>query len=1566
MIGSGASAARRRWHTADFLIRLASGDEPTSSPAELSPWDRSVDRTSASGASFGVPTLALVAGDPQRHERLSVLRSDAWEDRTLEVYGARTGSLWALDALVGRATHFGHDWSSLRAAAVEASTGGARRSPLDDIELHQLVGIIVALHERDIDREAERAILSVIAERFIAGESLEKKQQRVLVERLIQNDLIEQARSAFARVEKTTWLTHAISVQLAHPNAGGSIEALLAKVNEPYHRLGIEGIVLDTRESPSFHGLSATPQALVTRGPQVSIAVTYERSDATLLTSMRSILAQTYQNWELLLVGGSPSADLDELVASDPRIRLINATETELDERALCNMALSSAKGEFFTIHRATSWAHPHRLEVQVQDLLSNPSRVANVVHALSVSETLDFVTSSGSTPAVSESTLLFRRDTALAVVGYFDLSTDLSDPDYRMRLEAASKTKVGVLVPGAPLILDLVSGTTEKSTGLLVPVAKFARNEAIRHRAKLIEAGEEDPHLASSGQGNGLPMPDRAPGEFDIIVVLDMRELSSRRSFLRAVVAELRAARDAGKRVALVQTYSMLGPRGNAHVPTDLQRLINRQEVALLADDDQASAEVVIVRHAGAAQGQGAERRPITVRRAIVVEDARAGDERGRTVASADVIATVSAWFDTEPEWVVGLPELPTPEVTAVSFGAGTRLMISDPSPERIRNVRMSNGADTVTLTPTVVAAELLSATDASSGLADGEWWVTLDVDAGGGHLVEQACPVSPDAVMWNRSDSLAVRLASGRLRLLPERATDDTPSSGDFSREYLTASVADAKVDQGHVTIAIAGNKAAPIATVYALREVDGGVVRRRDFTASTDATGKKVWRRTLAKFAGSRWRLFGSFQTPLGRVEFPITLDTTASAEGTRDWYPQVLSGDRIYVAPPVPGRIASAAQRVSRAAQGRIVEPARKTLRTIVPSRGAKDTIVFGPQHSASRLSKTPVVSVVMPVYNVEPYLDVAISSVLDQDFSDLELIIVDDASTDNGRTIIEKYWKKDQRVRVFALEHNTLGGAGIPSNVGIRAALGTYVAFADSDDHVTRDGLASLVESAKSNAADLSIGDFRTFTAEDETGTESYDRAVWADLPVGEVISAAAVPDLFRLSPVPWRKLYRRAFLHEHGILYPEGDYFYEDNPLHWFVLSRAERVVLSDIVVSFHRMEREGQTMSAQTYKLGAFVNHANTTMKFLDGVKGTNRTALFESFLGYLDRTHWTATRQTQPAAAALVKRGFGEVYRKSVAAAPDAKVSPRTKTRIAEDQAAYPDVDLTIVIPVFNNADLVGGTIDSLLTLRGVTFNVLLVDDGSTDDSLAIIREYESRHANVHVFAQGNRGAGRARNSVIPLSSGRYTYFLDADDHIDSRSLAAAVRHADATSADLVFVKYRIDLVDEGRTRGMFDADREIWKSAENAISAVEKEQLSARLINYPWNRIIRTTLLHDANIFFGATVVHNDVLFHWHSIVSANTIEFFDAEVCVHRKFAVRQQVTNVNDSRRMAVLEALRDTHARISHLAHYDDVREEWLKFATHLLNWAQGRVPAELQDEYARRREQLTRAFARE
>src|SRR5690606_36580788 len=109
--------------------------------------------------------------------------------------------------------------------------------------------------------------------------------------------------------------------------------------------------------------------------------------------------------------------ELDQAVASDPRIQLIREGGATEDDRTLLNAALQASQGEFFTVHSASSWAHPHRIEVQVHDLLSNPGRLSNTVRAQIVSPELDVITRCRAAFDASDATLLFRRDAAIAAI---------------------------------------------------------------------------------------------------------------------------------------------------------------------------------------------------------------------------------------------------------------------------------------------------------------------------------------------------------------------------------------------------------------------------------------------------------------------------------------------------------------------------------------------------------------------------------------------------------------------------------------------------------------------------------------------------------------------------------------------------------------------------------------------------------------------------------------------------------------------------------------------------------------------------------------------------------------------------------------------------------------------------------------------------------------------------------------------------------------------------------------------------------------------------------------------
>ena len=111
----------------------------------------------------------------------------------------------------------------------------------------------------------------------------------------------------------------------------------------------------------------------------------------------------------------------------------------------------------------------------------------------------------------------------------------------------------------------------------------------------------------------------------------------------------------------------------------------------------------------------------------------------------------------------------------------------------------------------------------------------------------------------------------------------------------------------------------------------------------------------------------------------------------------------------------------------------------------------------------------LISVIIPVYNVEKYLDICVESVVRQTYENLEIILVDDGSTDNCHAICDEWARKDSRIKVI---HKQNGGQGEARNMGIQAATGSYIGFVDSDDFISPEMYERLLNLLKKNNADL--------------------------------------------------------------------------------------------------------------------------------------------------------------------------------------------------------------------------------------------------------------------------------------------------------------------------------------------------------------------------------------------------------------------------------------------------------------------------------------------------------------
>ena len=119
----------------------------------------------------------------------------------------------------------------------------------------------------------------------------------------------------------------------------------------------------------------------------------------------------------------------------------------------------------------------------------------------------------------------------------------------------------------------------------------------------------------------------------------------------------------------------------------------------------------------------------------------------------------------------------------------------------------------------------------------------------------------------------------------------------------------------------------------------------------------------------------------------------------------------------------------------------------------------------------------LISIIVPVYNVEEYLKQCLDSILEQTFSDYEVILVNDGSTDNSGLICQEYAEKDSRIRYFEKEN---GGLSDARNYGIEQAQGEYLTFVDSDDFLDKMHLNVLYTALVSNNVDISIVNYANY------------------------------------------------------------------------------------------------------------------------------------------------------------------------------------------------------------------------------------------------------------------------------------------------------------------------------------------------------------------------------------------------------------------------------------------------------------------------------------------------------
>lgn len=221
-----------------------------------------------------------------------------------------------------------------------------------------------------------------------------------------------------------------------------------------------------------------------------------------------------------------------------------------------------------------------------------------------------------------------------------------------------------------------------------------------------------------------------------------------------------------------------------------------------------------------------------------------------------------------------------------------------------------------------------------------------------------------------------------------------------------------------------------------------------------------------------------------------------------------------------------------------------------------------------------MKKTVMLSVIIPVYNTEKYLERCLETVTNQSYSDLEIIIINDASTDNSDDVIKKFITNHTNIKYYNLPKNI--GVGNARNLGISYASGTYIGFVDSDDWIDSDFYHKLINSVLEQNSDIGISGIKTeydnFQSSEIRYQYSYPNVIDNIFALHSLTNEYAHD--IKISPIVNNKIYKKAIITENNLKFDESRRS-EDNSFSFLSLVYSKKISIVSNTY-YHYYQRYG------------------------------------------------------------------------------------------------------------------------------------------------------------------------------------------------------------------------------------------------------------------------------------------------------------------------------------------------------------------------------------------------------
>lgn len=411
---------------------------------------------------------------------------------------------------------------------------------------------------------------------------------------------------------------------------------------------------------------------------------------------------------------------------------------------------------------------------------------------------------------------------------------------------------------------------------------------------------------------------------------------------------------------------------------------------------------------------------------------------------------------------------------------------------------------------------------------------------------------------------------------------------------------------------------------------------------------------------------------------------------------------------------------------------------------------------------NKIDYTPKVSVIIPVYNVEEYLRECLDSVINQTLKEIEIICVDDGSTDNSLKILKEYAQKDNRITVMKQKNLY---AGIARNAGLSQAKGEYLSFLDSDDFFE---LNMLEEMSKKGNEDNSDVVFCGYIVFDNNIKKDNFMVIYPN----EYISKSPLsPEKIKnklfiiTNPNPWTKLFKRK-------LFIDNDLHFEsllrcnDLTCIYTALVTSKKISFcSNSYIHYRSSQKSNITAKKEKY-IDCFFNSINKLEKNL--IKLNKLDDYYQTFLERLNNSLKWETKNCS------------EIRKDEIKNISKNLLSDRLYN------ALY-SIKISVIISIYNVEKYLRECLDSVINQTLKNIEIICVNDGSTDNSSKILKEYAVKDKRIIIIEQKNQGLSCSRNNAMKIAKGEYIQFLDSDDYLKSDTIEKLYNFASKNDLEL-----------------------------------------------------------------------------------------------------------------------------------------------------------------------------------